>query len=55
MVIELFAVYLVVAIAGVWAVDKGVELKKTDLAMESQKYTACVKAAENVAQCTNLE
>lgn len=55
MVVELFVVYVVIAIAGAFAVDKGVELKKTDLAMESQKYAACVKAADNVTQCTNLE
>ena len=53
--IEIALLWLGVAIAGAFTVNKGVELKKKDMQVTSEKYQSCVEHAKKVSECEGLE
>lgn len=53
--IEVALMWLGIAIAGGFVADKGVELWKHSSTLDADKYEACVKNADSVKECRNLE
>jgi hypothetical protein len=53
--LELILLYLGLAVAGGFAVDKGVELIKHSSSIEADKYNSCLEATKDARQCRTLE
>lgn len=53
--IEIALMYLGLAIAGAFAVDKGVELVKHGQTIDADRYHSCMEATKDARQCRGLE
>ena len=53
--IEIALMWIGIGLAGGFAVDRGVDLWKHSNTIEADKYASCVKNAESVKECRNLE
>jgi hypothetical protein len=53
--IEIVLMWIGIGIAGGFVVDKSVDLIKHSKTIGSDKYESCVKNAESVKECRNLE
>ncbi len=53
--LELVLLYLGLAVAGVFSVNKGVELYKHSETLQADRYNSCVKHASEIRECRSLE
>lgn len=53
--LELIGLYLVLAIAGAFSINKGVELYKHSEVIEADKFHSCIEATKDARQCRGLE
>ena len=53
--IELIGLYIVLAITGAFAANKGVQLYKISETIEADKYGHCIEATQDASECRGLE
>jgi hypothetical protein len=53
--IETALIYIALALAGAWGVDKVVDLKKHNATLDADRYASCISATKDARQCRNLE
>lgn len=53
--VELVLLWLGVAIAGAYGVDKTVEVYKHSMTIEADKFNSCLTATKDARQCRGLE
>ncbi len=53
--IELVILYIVLASAGAFGVNKAVDLYKHSNTIEADKYSSCMAATKDARACRNLE
>jgi hypothetical protein len=53
--IEILVMWIVIASAGAFGVNKAVDLWKHGSALDADRYAQCVKHAETVRDCRTLE
>lgn len=53
--VEIVLLWLGIAIASAFAVDKGVELVKHGQTLDADRYHSCVSATKDARQCRGME
>jgi hypothetical protein len=53
--LEIVFLYVGLAIAGAFGVNKAVEVYKHSMTIEADKFNSCLTATKDARQCRNLE
>jgi hypothetical protein len=53
--VELVLLYIGLAIAGAFSIDKGVDMYKHSKTINADKFNSCVQYADSIRECRGLE